>query len=103
LARRAVTHAARTVIAEKRPAVTGAEWQRRFNVAASRAKDQMWLFRSVGPEQLSITDHERGFHVTPQVEVNGRGIDLVVTGAKGRLAVECDGAGLARHRGTARR
>lgn len=124
------------VIAEKRAAVTGTEWQRRFNVAASRAKDQMWLFHSVGLEQLSMNDlrasllsyvlnpppalsatvltdvtaddphpafrslfdqrvfrriHERGFHVTPQVEVNGRGIDLVVTGAKGRLAVECDG------------
>ncbi len=124
------------VIAERRPAVTGTEWQRRFNVAASRAKDQMWLFHSVGPEHLSISDlrysllsyvlnpppalaarlpvdvtadephqsfrslfdqrvflriRERGFHVTPQVEVGGRGIDLVVTGAKGRLAVECDG------------
>src|SRR4029453_18885204 len=33
----------------------------------------------------------KGFHVTPQVQVNGRNIDLVVTGAKGRLAVECDG------------
>ena len=36
------------VIAEKRQAVTGTEWQRRFNVAASRAKDQVWLFHSVG-------------------------------------------------------
>jgi very-short-patch-repair endonuclease len=124
------------VIAEKRAAVTGTEWQRRFNVAASRAKDQLWLFHSVGLDQLSATDlrasllsyvlnpppalvadvltgvtpeephpafrslfdqrvfvklHERGFHVTPQVEVNGRHIDLVVTGARGRLAVECDG------------
>jgi very-short-patch-repair endonuclease len=124
------------VIAEKRPAVTGTEWQRRFNVAASRAKDQMWLFHSVGPEHLSPNDlrssllsyvlnpppalsskvltdvttedphpafkalfdqrvflriQGRGYHVTPQVEVNGRDIDLVVTGAKGRLAVECDG------------
>jgi len=124
------------VIAERRPAVTGTEWQRRFNVAASRAKDQLWLFHSVGPEQLSVNDlrssllsyvlnpppvlsatgltdvtatephpafrslfdqqvylriHARGFHVTPRVEVNGRDIDLVVTGAKGRLAVECDG------------
>jgi len=124
------------VVAEKRPAVTGTEWQRRFNVAASRAKDQMWLFHSVGPEHLSVSDlrasllsyvlnpppalsaavltdviaddphpsfrslfdqkvflliQERGFHVTPQVEVGGRRIDLVITGAKGRLAVECDG------------
>ena len=36
--------------------------------------------------------HERGFHVTPRVEVNGRDIDLVVTGARGRLAVGCDGS-----------
>jgi very-short-patch-repair endonuclease len=124
------------VIAEKRAAVTGTEWQRRFNVAASRAKDQLWLFHSVGLDQLSAIDlrssllsyvlnpppalvaevltdvtpdephpafrslfdqrvfvklHERGFHVTPRVEVNGRHIDLVVTGARGRLAVECDG------------
>jgi very-short-patch-repair endonuclease len=124
------------VIAEKRVAITGTEWQRRFNVAASRAKDQLWLFHSVGLDQLSgidlrasllsyvlnpppalvadvLTDvvvdephpafrslfdqrvfvriQERGFHVTPQVEVNGRRIDLVITGSRGRLAVECDG------------
>ncbi|MGE5827157.1 MAG: AAA domain-containing protein [Micromonosporaceae bacterium] len=124
------------VIADKRQALTGTEWQRRYNVAASRAKDQLWLFHSVGPEQLSAADlrlsllsyvlnpppaistgvitdvtedephpafgslfeqrvflalRERGYHVTPRVEVNGRGIDLVVTGARGRLAVECDG------------
>src|SRR5690606_26229584 len=109
------------VIAEKRAAVTGTEWQRRFNVAASRAKDQMWLFHSVGPEDLSTNDlrfsllsyvlnpppavpvelpadvrpdephpafrslfhqrvflhiRDRGFHVVPGVEVNGRDIDL---------------------------
>jgi very-short-patch-repair endonuclease/KaiC/GvpD/RAD55 family RecA-like ATPase len=124
------------VIAERRQAVTGTEWQRRFNVAASRAKDQAWLFHSVTLDDLSVIDlrHSllsyvlnpppalagkvltdvtedephpsfgslfeqrvfgrivaRGFHVTPQVEVNGRAIDLVVTGARGRLAVECDG------------
>jgi very-short-patch-repair endonuclease len=105
-------------------------------VAASRAKDQLWLFHSVGLDQLTINDlrssllsyvlnpppalvaevlsdvgvdkphpafrtmfdqkvfaqiHGRGYHVTPQVEVNGRRIDLVITGARGRLAVECDG------------
>jgi hypothetical protein len=125
------------VVAEKRPAVTGTEWQRRFNVAASRAKDQMWLFHSVGAEDMSTIDlrasllsyvlnpppaltasvltgitpdephpsftslfeqrvfcriQDRGFHVTPRVEVNGRDIDLVVTGARGRLAVGCDGS-----------
>jgi len=124
------------VIAEKRAAITGTEWQRRFNVAASRARDQMWLFHSVGLDQLSpndlrasllsyvlnpppalvaeplrdVTPDEphpafrslfdqrvycriaaKGYHVTPQVQVNGRAIDLVVTGAKGRLAIGCDG------------
>ncbi len=124
------------VIAEKRTALTTMEWQRRFNVAASRAKDQMWLFHSVGPEELSTSDlrasllsyvlnpppalsptvltdvsadephpaftglfdqrvflriSDRGYHVTPGVDVNGRSIDLVVTGARGRLAVGCDG------------
>ncbi|MEV4531900.1 histone-like nucleoid-structuring protein Lsr2 [Streptosporangium sp. NPDC049304] len=124
------------VIAERRSAVTSTEWQRRFNVAASRAKDQMWLFHSVSPDLLSpmclrrsllgymlnppttplsssLSDvtpdsrhpafdslfeqrvflriQERGYNVVPQVEVNGRRIDLVVSGAEGRLAVECDG------------
>jgi len=125
------------VVADRRRAVTAREWQRRFNVAASRARDQMWLFHSVALDQLSPTDlrrsllaymlnppaplavdtfddltwdaerrdpfestfeqrvflalRDRGFHVTPQVEVNGRRIDLVVSGARGRLAVECDG------------
>jgi very-short-patch-repair endonuclease len=124
------------VVAEKRAAVTGTEWQRRFNVAASRARDQMWLFHSVSLDRLSIVDlrasllsyvlnppavlpativsgvsedephpafkslfdqrvflriQKRGYHVTPGVSINGRRIDMVVTGAKGRLAVECDG------------
>ena len=48
-------------------------------------------FRSLFDQRVFLRIQERGFHVTPQVEVNGRGIDLVVTGAKGRLAVECDG------------
>ncbi|HEX7070740.1 MAG TPA: histone-like nucleoid-structuring protein Lsr2, partial [Rhodothermales bacterium] len=125
------------VAAERRPALTSREWQRRFNVAASRAKDQMWLFHSVKLDLLSPNDlrrsllsymlnppaplttsdfddlhwdselrepfqskfeqrvfialRDRGYHVTPQYEVNGKFIDLVVTGAKGQLAVECDG------------
>jgi very-short-patch-repair endonuclease len=124
------------VVAEKRAAITGTEWQRRFNVAASRARDQLWLFHSVGLDQISHIDLRasllsyvlnpppalvaemltdvpvdephpsfgsvfeqrvftriaaKGFHVTPQVQVNGRSIDLVITGAKGRIAVECDG------------
>ncbi|WP_277835517.1 AAA domain-containing protein [Speluncibacter jeojiensis] len=110
--------------------------QRAFNVAASRAQDQLWLFHSVTSDSLRDTDlrHSlltymqatspapadpmpagvtrddrhalfdslfeqrvflditaRGYHVNPQVEVNSRRIDLVVTGAAGRLAVECDG------------
>jgi very-short-patch-repair endonuclease len=117
-------------------ALTRDEFRRRFNVAASRAQDQLWLFHSVTADRLRPTDlrhslltymlaadsaqlalmlndvtsderHERfdslfeqrifldllarGYHVTPQVETNGRRIDLVVTGAAGKLAVECDG------------
>lgn len=117
---------------------TSREDQQRFNVAASRARDQMWLFTSVEPTRLNETDLrfkllrymqdpppallaspvkpaevsadepcapfdslfeqrvylriiERGFTVVPQVRVGERRIDLVVVGAKGRLAVECDG------------
>ncbi|WP_432501825.1 AAA domain-containing protein [Kineococcus arenarius] len=117
-------------------AQTSEEAKRRYNVGASRAQDQMWLFHSVTADSLKPTDlrrsllthlsdppaprsaadlgnvtpdvrhpvfdslfeqrvylaiRERGYQVTPQWEVNGRRIDLVVTGAKGRLAVECDG------------
>jgi very-short-patch-repair endonuclease len=117
--------------------LTKREYQQRFNVAASRARDQLWLFHSVASNRLSESDlrrslltyltmagrsapvepmpvgveagvrHEafdslfeqrvfldiaaRGYHVVPRMEVNGRRIDLVVTGASGRLAVECDG------------
>ncbi len=117
-------------------AMTRTEYQRRFNVAASRAQDQLWLFHSRTVDTLRPTDlrhslltymqstspmpappmpegvtrderHEafgslfaqevfldlaaRGFHVNPQVEVNGHFIDLVVTGMAGKLAVACDG------------
>jgi very-short-patch-repair endonuclease len=117
--------------------MTQRDWQRRFNVAATRAEDQMWLFHSATVDLLKSTDlrrsllgyvlnppqvfggeqhldlcwdsekripfdskfeqrvflkiREKGYFVTPQFEVNGRFIDLVVSGAKGRLAVECDG------------
>jgi very-short-patch-repair endonuclease len=37
-------------------ALTGQGGGRRFNVAASRARDQMWLFTSVTPDQLSSKD-----------------------------------------------
>jgi Superfamily I DNA and RNA helicases and helicase subunits len=109
--------------------------KRRFNVAGSRAKDQVWLIHSVRLEDLSEKDmrrtmleyyldpqiehleelgdrdwtvlnepfesrfeqdvyleiRRRGYRVAPQVSVAGYRIDLVVEGAKGRLAVECDG------------
>lgn len=116
--------------------LTRDEFRRRFNVAASRAQDQLWLFHSVTADLLRTGDlrHSlltymlstsstplppmptgvspdvrqppfdslfeqrvflditaRGYHVTPQVEANHRRIDLVVTGAAGKLAVECDG------------
>ncbi|MGE3285074.1 MAG: AAA domain-containing protein [Pseudonocardia sp.] len=116
--------------------LTRREFEQRFNVAVSRAQDQLWLFHSVTldllrpgdlrrelldymtstgagivpplvdgvtrgrrhPEFDSLLEQRvyldliaRGFHVTPQVESNGRRIDLVVTGAAGKLAVECDG------------
>ncbi|WP_167675392.1 AAA domain-containing protein [Rhodococcus sp. B10] len=116
--------------------LTKNEFQRRFNVAASRAQDQLWLFHSVTPDRLKSTDLRkslltyvsstspapaaampenvsrdvrqapfdslfeqrvfndivaRGYHVNPQVEVNNRRLDLVVTGGASRLAVECDG------------
>ncbi|MFZ2528419.1 MAG: AAA domain-containing protein [Rhodococcus sp. (in: high G+C Gram-positive bacteria)] len=117
-------------------ALTRTEHQQRFNVAASRAQDQLWLFHSRTTDSLrpldlrhslltymqstspaaaepmpdGVTRDEkhaafdslfeqrvyldivaRGFHVNPQVDANGRRIDLVVTGATGKLAVECDG------------
>lgn len=116
--------------------LTKRDFEQRFNVAVSRAQDQLWLFHSVTLDLLRpgdlrrelleymsstgsgvlppVTDGvprdrrhpdfdslfeqrvfldlvARGFHVTPQVESNGRRIDLVVTGAAGKLAVECDG------------
>jgi very-short-patch-repair endonuclease len=122
---------------EKVVAMTQRDWQRRFNVAATRAEDQLWLFHSISLSALKPQDlrkslleyvmsppqvfggiehrdlhwdsekrapfgskfeqrvflmiRNRGYFVQPQVEVNGRFIDLVVSGAKGRLAVECDG------------
>jgi very-short-patch-repair endonuclease len=127
------------VVAEnqKITSMTQRDWQRRFNVAATRAEDQMWLFHSVSyaalkeqdlrksllgyvmspPQVFGGIEHrdlhwssekrapfgskfeqrvflrirDSGYFVKPQVEVNGRFIDLVVSGAKGQLAVECDG------------
>jgi very-short-patch-repair endonuclease len=113
----------------------------RYNVAASRAKDQMWLFHSVAlsdvgnPEDMrfqlldycygvvsrregcvagaletQVSDNvrvdpfdslfeqrvfnrllDRGYTVVPQYPVEPYRLDLVVVGAKSRLAIECDG------------
>ncbi len=103
--------------------------QQRINVAASRARDQLWIFHSVDPailhpddvrgqllvyayglrdprqqatslEEKCESDFERrvlrellarGYRVRPQYQVGRFRIDLVVEGAHGRLAVECDG------------
>lgn len=104
----------------------------RFNVAASRARDRMYLVRSVDISHLSEADKlrrslighfaspyakdearvadlrslcespferemydeltQRGYWVTPQVQVGQYRIDLVVEGHNdSRLAIECDG------------
>lgn len=116
-------------------ALTTDMFKRRFNVAATRARDQLWLFHSVTADSLAATDlrrsllsyveaaptvpvpampdavspdaphpdfgslfeqqvflalRERGYHVNPRVDVNEMTIDLVVTGAAVRVAIECD-------------
>jgi very-short-patch-repair endonuclease len=122
-------------------ALTADQYIQRFNVAASRAKDQMWVYHSVSkadltnaedmrfqlldycygvanrthsdvqgsvdgvvPEDLLVPPFDslfeqrtfnrivdRGYTVVPQYPAIGYHIDLVIIGAKGRLAVECDG------------
>lgn len=118
-------------------ALTKSEYLQRYNVAVSRAKDQVWLFHSVAFDELNPEDIrakllqyayevaqaqpeskvselvsndervepfdslfeqrvynrivERGYQVIPQYHAFGYRIDLVVVGAEGRLAVECDG------------
>ena len=127
---------------EKRlAALTMDTYLQRYNVAASRAKDQMWVFHSVPlsalgnrddmrfrlldycygvvnrlaaedgaivkdavPEDVRVDPFDslfeqrvfnrlldRGYRVIPQFPTEGYRIDLVVVGAKGRLAIECDG------------
>ncbi len=122
------------------PALTGEQYVQRYNVAVSRAKDQLWIFHSVEPALLtnsedmrfqlleycygvtSRLEHEddrfrdtvpedvlverfdslfeqrvfnriqdRGYTIIPQYESQGYYIDLVIVGATGSLAVECDG------------
>jgi very-short-patch-repair endonuclease len=122
-------------------ALTATQYVQRFNVAASRAKDQMWVYHSMAKTDLNnaedmrfqLLDYcygvanrtrgdvegsisgvvaedlpvppfdslfeqrifnrivDRGYTVVPQYPAIGYKIDLVVIGAKGRLAVECDG------------
>ncbi|WP_307857471.1 AAA domain-containing protein [Mycobacterium sp. SM1] len=122
-------------------ALTGDQYVQRFNVAASRAKDQMWVYHSMPREPLTnkedmrrqLLDYcygvvnrahadtgeltlgsvpedvvvppfdslfeqrvynrivDRGYTVHAQHEAMGYKIDLVIDGARGRLAVECDG------------
>jgi very-short-patch-repair endonuclease len=122
-------------------ALTANLYVQRYNVAASRAKDQMWVFHSVRLEDLGnpedmrfqLLDYcygvqrrssseddrvvgttvpedvlvapfqslfeqrvcnrllDRGYSVIPQFPALGYSLDLVVVGAKTRLAVECDG------------
>jgi very-short-patch-repair endonuclease len=121
------------------PRIQGGQRHERqaYNVAASRAQDQMRLFYSVPPDRLKPHDlrlnlltymenppatldaatdigpvlpdvrsapfdslfeqrvylclKERGYYVIPQYPAGNKRIDLVVVGARGRLAVECDG------------
>lgn len=122
---------------ERVSSLTKKEYLQRYNVAVSRAKDQVWLFHSIDTNDLNPTDIraqllqyaygmaekapelaasvsvpndvrvepfdslfeqrvynrivEKGYQVTPQYAEFGYRIDLVVVGAQGRLAVECDG------------
>lgn len=122
-------------------ALTATSSVQRFNVAASRAKDQMWVYHSMAREDLTnkedmryqLLDYcygvanrardddgsgaqgvvpedvlvspfdslfeqrvynrivDRGYTVHAQYPAQGYNIDMVVVGAKGKLAVECDG------------
>ena len=128
--------------ADKRiTALTATQYVQRFNVAASRAKDQMWVYHSMPREALTNTEDmryqlldycygvvnrthndndgavlevvpedvlvppfeslfeqrvfnricDRGYTVVPQYPAQGYSIDMVIVGAKTRLAIECDG------------
>ncbi|MHA6507823.1 AAA domain-containing protein [Tessaracoccus sp. Y1736] len=121
-------------------ALTREMYVQRFNVAVSRAKDQVRLFHSISLNELpnsedlrfQLLDYaygvagrsaagseaassvvpedervepfdslfeqrihnrivDRGYTVVPQMEALGYRLDLVVVGARARLAVECDG------------
>ncbi len=114
---------------DNRSAATRKADQQRINVAASRARDQLWIFHTVDHavlhpddvrgqllayaygvntpraraealEDRCESDFERavlrdllrrGYRVSPQHHVGHCRIDLVVEGARDRLAIECDG------------
>ncbi|MET7283033.1 AAA domain-containing protein [Kribbella sp. NPDC005582] len=127
-----------TTVVTGRPHLARSQpFQQAFNVAVSRARDQLWLVTSLksadlnpgdlrasllaymsnppsvygqSPALESVPANERvapfdslfeqrvfravkarGFHVVPQFAVGSRTLDLVVAGAGGRIAVECDG------------
>ncbi|MFD1050485.1 DUF559 domain-containing protein, partial [Kibdelosporangium lantanae] len=48
-------------------------------------------FESLFEQRVFREIRRRGYHVVPQYRVGTRRLDLVVVGAGGRLAVECDG------------
>jgi very-short-patch-repair endonuclease len=49
-------------------------------------------FDSLFEQRVFRKIRERGYHVVPQWQVGEKRIDLVVTGERARLAVECDGS-----------
>jgi very-short-patch-repair endonuclease len=62
-------------------ALTGNQYQQRFNVAASRAQDQLWLFHSVMPEDIGNPDCMRHklltyFYDQARHAAQGVGVDL---------------------------
>lgn len=141
------------LVSETPHAMSATGYQQAYNVAASRAQDQMWLFTSVRAGQLKPNDlrasllnymldppsihgkspaldevdaanphpdfdslleqrvfraiKKHGYHVVPQYPVGNRKLDLVISGAGGKLAVECDGwywhSGIEREQADARR
>jgi very-short-patch-repair endonuclease len=111
--------------------LTKASDGRRINVASSRAREQIWVFHSFQPKDMSESSYlqklltyylqpkrtideadfeaaqnlfeskfeedvfniltDKGYNVQPQFKCAGFRIDLVVSGMKGRIAIECDG------------
>lgn len=73
------------VVSENDPriaAFTKRDYHRRINVAASRARDQLWIFHSVRPNAL-LADDARGLLLA-------YALDLPVEGATADLAARCE-------------